>query len=101
MLAGIIEVFQLVNDTDAEDDSLRILDSATITISIYLNTSPVAVTGSASVRRGSQVSVDVLSNGTDENGDSLMVVAITAGEGTETVEILGGWTILYSLSDGF
>jgi hypothetical protein len=77
-------------------------DSATITITVSCpaNTAPVAVNDTASTAFNTAVSIAVLSNDHDANGDTLTVTAVgTAPRGTPTIAA-GGTSVLYTPTTG-
>jgi hypothetical protein len=73
-----------VNDTDGEQDA-QVLVFGGVAVDAGSNVAPVAVADSAvAVWRGS-VSIPVLANDTDADGDSLSIVSASADIGTVTV----------------
>jgi hypothetical protein len=81
-------------------DALGAVDSANVTVSVYLNIAPFATPDSVATRRGATVVIDVLANDFDENGDSLMVLGVVAGEGTQTA-LLSDGLITYTPTETF
>ncbi len=80
-------------------------DSATVSVTVSsgggtTNTPPVAGDDSATTPAGTPVTVNVLSNDNDADGDSLMVTGASApGHGTATVNANG--TVTYSPAAGY
>jgi hypothetical protein len=56
-------------------------ETARGTITVTVNRSPLAVNDSARVTRGGTVTIDVLGNDSDPDGDTLRVQSVTAGTG--------------------
>ena len=68
-----------------------------VTITPQANTPPVAVDDNASVQRGASVTINVLANDFDPNGDPLTVVSLTAPQaGAVTIS---GNAVLYTAVD--
>jgi len=99
-------------DVQFSGDSLTSDVTATGTIVNDDNVAPVAVDDSATTDEDTAVEVDVLSNDTDENGDSLSVSSASATNGSVVVnddntltytpnsDFNGDDTITYEVSDG-
>jgi hypothetical protein len=83
--------------SDGEDTS-----SASVTINVVeaLNRAPVAGDDTATTRRNERVTIHVLRNDTDPDGDSLRVTSATSPR-TGTVTINRGRTITYRPQSGF
>ncbi|MDH5799495.1 MAG: Ig-like domain-containing protein [Gammaproteobacteria bacterium] len=75
--------------------------TATVTVTVAPNTNPVATDDSAETAFNTAVTVNVLTNDTDVNGDSLSVTAIAVAPGNGTAVINGGATITYTPNTGF
>jgi len=61
------------------------VDTADIFIEVILNQAPVAGIDSANVTQGNSVTLNVLANDTDEDGDELTVISATASNGTVSI----------------
>jgi subtilisin len=64
------------------------------------NSAPVANDNSASTSEDTAVTIDVLSNDTDDDGDSLSVASVTQGT-SGSVEINTNHTVTYTPNNGF
>ena len=77
-------------------------DSATVTVTVTAapNTAPVAIDDSASTPKSSSVTITVLGNDYDPDGDALTVVSVTHGtKGTVTINADG--TVTYTAAKSF
>ncbi len=73
--------------------------TASISISITgVNDAPVAVDDSATVNEDTAITIDVLANDSDEDGDTLSITAAATSEGTVSITSGG---LLYIPSDNF
>ena len=71
------------------------------TMVVPQNDPPVAQADSAMVDAGDSITIDVLSNDSDPNGDAILLSAVTGAESGST-EITGGDTqIVYTPNEGF
>jgi hypothetical protein len=106
LAAGTSYTFQIVaRDAFGNQTPASLMASAT-TLSAT-NQNPVAKNDSASVRRGRTVSINVLANDSDPEGDSLAIVSTTKGQivNGKTISYTAGTatgtdTFTYSVSDG-
>ncbi len=73
-------------------------DTATVTVRIT-NDAPVAVTDTVSARRGTALTVDVLDNDTDPNGDTLRLSAVAAAAHGTTA--IANGRVVYTPAAGF
>jgi len=75
-------------------------DTATATVTVVINNdAPTAQPDSAETRVGEAVTIDVLANDSDPNGDVLSLVTVSsASNGTATIE---GDDVRYTPADGF
>ncbi|WP_422909888.1 Ig-like domain-containing protein [Pseudomonas sp. MAC6] len=81
-------------------DGLGGLSTATVTLGIKpVNDAPVAVADSAITNEGSPVTINVLANDTDVDGDILMVTGATASNGTVVVNTNN--TLTFTPASGF
>jgi uncharacterized repeat protein (TIGR01451 family) len=79
-------------------------------VTAVTNRPPVVVNDNGSTSRNTPVSISVLSNDSDPDGDTLMIVGVSATNGTPSISetnvvytppnILGTNTIIYTVSDG-
>ena len=77
------------------------MDTATVTVMVgAVNDPPVALDDAASTQEDSPVTVDVLINDTDVDGDALMIVG-TSAAANGTVEVNIDGTITYTPAPGF
>jgi hypothetical protein len=75
---------------------------ATVTVQVNgASSGPLAANDSASTNKGSPVTVSVLANDTDPNGDVLRVVGLTQPTSGGTVTLNANGTITYSPKAGF
>ncbi len=75
--------------------------TATVTVTVEaVNAAPVAVDDAATTNAGTAVTVAVLANDSDEDGDTLVVTSATAGANGSTV-VNGDGTVTYTPSAGF
>lgn len=86
--------------------------SSTVNITVYVNDAPIAVNDSASTDDLSSITVDVISNDSDENGDELTITMASVDEGsvainadntltyTPLIGFTGTATIIYTIDDG-
>jgi len=95
------------------DDGNGGTDTATVTVDVLaVNDAPVASNDTANTREDDSVFIDVLSNDTDVDGDTLTVISATAENGTVTIkddgvlaymanqDFNGTDTITYAVGDG-
>jgi len=98
------------NDDDGEENG-SVDDPGGVGVPISDNVEPIAVDDAVSIRVDSQVTLEVLGNDTDENGDLLSVIAAEADLGTVSFEatlidytppfgFVGTDTVSYAVSDG-
>ena len=67
-------------------DTRGAVDSAVVSILVTPNTAPVAMNDSATTTQGQAVTVDVLANDSDPDGDPIEVVDFDAGPGIKSIE---------------
>ncbi|MBI4289926.1 MAG: tandem-95 repeat protein [Betaproteobacteria bacterium] len=72
--------------------------SVSVTVNAVPNQAPVANADSASTAFGTPVTVNVLANDTDANGDPLSVIAVT--NGTKGTVVNNGTSVTYTPSSG-
>ena len=86
--------------------------SATLTVTISANSAPVTIDDYADVNAGQSIIVDVLSNDSDPDGDTLTLLGVTSSNGSvsivnNTIRYQAGQTysgedvINYQVSDGY
>lgn len=83
----------------ATDGTSSVIATVTVTV-VPVNDPPVAVNDAATAESGWPVSVPVLGNDSDIDGDALTVVSVTQGA-NGTVVINGGATVTYTPTLGF
>lgn len=82
-------------------DTLNVCDTATVTITVTsMNDSPVANDDTATTLSGVPVTIDVLANDTDADGDSLTVTGVTQPP-NGTVQVNANNTVTYQSNCGF
>jgi thermitase len=75
-------------------------DTATVTVTVNaVNDAPVANDDSATTREGTAVTIDVLANDRDVDGDSLSVASVTPG--TSGSATINGTSVIYTPNSGF
>jgi hypothetical protein len=74
-------------------------DSGTVNITVYANEAPLALDDSANTNDRSAITITVLSNDSDADGDSLTIVSATVDEGSVTVN--DNTTLTYTPDTGF
>nr|MBC8371689.1 SUMF1/EgtB/PvdO family nonheme iron enzyme [Planctomycetota bacterium] len=89
VLAGVQVWFQAVHVDIWANPPLTTTNMVPITIQTQPNNPPVAVDDSASVIEGTIVTIDVLSNDSDPDGDALSIYSVTA-PANGTASIVGG-----------
>lgn len=80
--------------TISDGNSGEATGNVTVTVSEPVNDPPVAVDDEFSVPQGETVTLDVLANDTDDEGDSLTITSVSAGSGS--VSILSDNTLSYT-----
>ncbi|MES2819819.1 MAG: retention module-containing protein, partial [Pseudomonadota bacterium] len=85
--------------TDADGDSVTATASITVNPNLPVNTPPVAVADTASTSEDTPVTINVLGNDSDANGDPLTVTAASAANGTVLINVDG--TLSYTPNTGF
>lgn len=106
LAAGTSYTFQIVA-RDAFGNQTPASAMASATTLAATNQNPLAKNDSASVRRGRTVSIDVLANDSDPDGDSLVIVSTAKGQiaNGKTISYTAGTatgtdTFTYTVSDG-
>ncbi|MFQ3197894.1 MAG: hypothetical protein ACI81A_001614, partial [Paraglaciecola sp.] len=74
-------------------------DSGTVSITVYANEAPIAQSDSANTDDRSAITITVLTNDSDADGDSLTIVSATVDEGSVTVN--DDMTLTYRPASGF
>jgi len=74
-------------------------DSGTVSITVYVNEVPIALGDSANTKESIAITIDVLGNDSDVDGDSLTVVSATVDKGS--VLINDDTTLTYTPNNGF
>ncbi len=99
------------NDADGIANG-AIVDPGGVAVALNGNNLPVAVADAASTKENTSVTVNVLANDTDVDGDSLLVNQAVSGFGTVTIladqqlsytpnpDFAGVDTVIYSITDG-
>ncbi|MFV0360712.1 Ig-like domain-containing protein [Tropicimonas sp.] len=85
----------LVRNADGELDQARV----TVRVNEHVNSAPVAADDSAGTAFGEAVSIDVLANDSDADGDALSIDSVTQGA-SGSVAIAGG-QVVYTPNAGF
>jgi M6 family metalloprotease-like protein len=75
-------------------------DSATVSVSVTPNQAPTAANDAATTEEGQSVTIDVLANDSDADGDSLSVSAVTQPAHGAS-EVNGDATVTYTPNAGF
>lgn len=86
--------------------------SATLTVTISANNAPIALDDRANAQAGQNIIVDVLSNDSDPDGDTLTLLGVTGGSGNVSIvnnkinyqstnSYSGDDVISYQVSDGY
>jgi len=76
-------------------------ESAPATVTVVINSAPVAANDTASTNKGQAVTVSVLANDTDANGETLTVTALTQPSSGVVAVNPAGTAVIYTPANGF